>query len=421
MPQTLALLAEGPTIDTAASMRKGQAVFQGDQAIQKSAQDYRKGEQDYEHDKLRMARTRLDNSVASAKSADTLGAYAALAKYRKAAEAGDPNANDVMRAYPEALLPVVEAHRKLADDPKKQRDMEDRALWMGERALTVGNLTPGSPERISAWNEALDEGVKRGYIDPRLAGQWRNNPTDMVIDQARQLGALGATLKNPKASTLSVDQVLEIEKIASKTAGLEGNIPLTGRDRDKAIAEKDRVRAELTARALASVGGRSSSVPAAPPAAAAEKPPEGPGLWDKAKEIGGTVVDAVGDAVGSVGGSVISGLGQLNKKLEAERIARERAAAGDQDAPVQGQEPSQQTQPAGPAPAPEFGLAGPGAPAAPVVRPEFNRAGVKGAVKPKIPATHAKAITPRSKEEFDALPKGTPFINGADGRALWKQ
>lgn len=155
MPQTIALRAEAPQVDLA--------------SVMKAAQDYRTNEL-----ALRGAER--------AEQAD-LEQNNALQKYRFRESKGDPRAADELASYPELQKKLFDAFDGMS--PAEFKESRKRANAFGEAARRVGMFAPGSPQRGAAWNSAIGDLHKAGYLsdeDANLAIE--GGPNDLLIDQA---------------------------------------------------------------------------------------------------------------------------------------------------------------------------------------------------------------------------------------------
>lgn len=245
MPQTLALLTRTPQFDIAGSFASGQQV-------RKNQQDLERGE--------------FMNRLDQLKAGEEEQRIGALQSFRNAGGMNNPAAAKELSGYPDAMMAVVKAHRELANDPAKQQRLEQTALRIANAAKAVALLPEGSPERVAEWNAQLSGLLKGGVIDQARFDQWKDRPSDLIIDQALSLGmTVDQVMKerNRQSGALTPDQQLDVEKeVNNFSKNYFGSnqygylTPEQVRERDGAAAQ---YRQELTTR-LAGRGGRDTAV-----------------------------------------------------------------------------------------------------------------------------------------------------------------
>lgn len=106
----------------------------------------------------------------------------ALEEYSRQQNAGNPNAINALNTQPEAMNTIVTARSAMS---AAERTQFDHVLGSRARAANaVAQYPAGSPERLKAWNEQLDELLANKAIDStqykRLHG---TEPSDMLLQQ----------------------------------------------------------------------------------------------------------------------------------------------------------------------------------------------------------------------------------------------
>lgn len=180
----LALQIKQPEIDVAGWQREGQIAGKG----------------------------MLDNQLAAYDNREKIGQANALNEYRGAAKAGDKNAINKLTGYPEIQATIFKALKTM--EPDKVEAATTKANAMGVAAQYVASFAPGSPERTTAWNKAIDDLAKNGHIDGAQAKYWKETgPSDVLIQQALGVkAAVDAYAKSAKEDALTPGQLLDVEK-----------------------------------------------------------------------------------------------------------------------------------------------------------------------------------------------------------------
>lgn len=106
----------------------------------------------------------------------------ALSNYDKAQRAGDPQALSVLNTQPHEMGQIVQARAAMDTGERAKFD------WvMGHRARAanaVAQFPAGSPQRLEAWNEQLDELLKNQAISPdQYKSLHSKEPSDLLLQQ----------------------------------------------------------------------------------------------------------------------------------------------------------------------------------------------------------------------------------------------
>lgn len=106
----------------------------------------------------------------------------ALAEYDQQQRAGNPNAIDALNTQPQDMSHIVQARGAMTAEERTKFD------WvMGNRARAanaVAQFPAGSPQRLEAWNEQLDELLKNKAISTDQYKQLHSKePSDLLLQQ----------------------------------------------------------------------------------------------------------------------------------------------------------------------------------------------------------------------------------------------
>lgn len=141
-----------------------------------NAQRLVRGQQD-------IRRADMANQLASMKLGQEGKKAAALDAFRAARAAGDPNAMQKLRAYPEIAATMHKALDSMR--PNQVRKAKETARVFGDAARYINSFAPGSPERAAAWDAKTDELAAAGHIDKAQADHWKKvGPSDLILEQA---------------------------------------------------------------------------------------------------------------------------------------------------------------------------------------------------------------------------------------------
>lgn len=174
----------------------------------------------------------MDNALSRLTLDEAEGKYGALGDFRAARAAGDENALDALKAYPEMQLEMRKALDGMTDADRDEALR--RGLLIADAARSVATLPAGSVERHRAWNQALDDLLEAGIIDDQQHQSFYDNPSDLVLDQALSMGQsleqfiadrrATAKAKVPRTyGSLTLDEKLAIDKEARSL--VEAGIP----------------------------------------------------------------------------------------------------------------------------------------------------------------------------------------------------
>jgi hypothetical protein len=194
MPQTIALQARAPQVDLGAILRNGQ--------------EYRRRE-------LAMANDPLKNQLEAAKLNDDIGAQSALSDYREAVAAKEPAAIEKLNAYPEQQKKLFDAFDGM--EPSMRMERIRKANAFGEAAKAVMSYEKGSEEQAAAWAEQVGKLAADGHIDKTTADRLvKQGPSDAILNEAMTLGELtkaylaerkGKPLQDARIEDIGLDNV----------------------------------------------------------------------------------------------------------------------------------------------------------------------------------------------------------------------
>lgn len=144
-----------------------------------------------ELERLRAAKMRNDEAQAE---------ISALANYRRAAQAGDPNAISQLNGYPEHQKKIMDAFNGAT--PEQAMEMKVRSRAIGDAARYVMSFPEGSPQRAQAWNASIDDLAKKGYIQPDQAKMYKEaGPNTDILNEAIDVDKLVEGYTSGKART----------------------------------------------------------------------------------------------------------------------------------------------------------------------------------------------------------------------------
>lgn len=162
---------------------------------------------------------------------DEIGGQSALAGYRQAQTAGQPDAINKLNAYPQIQKQVYEAFDGMK--PEEYIFAKKKAQAFGRAAQYVLSLQKGSPEQKQAWDESLNVLQQEGFIDDTQHKRMiQSGPSDLVLQQALTVDDYVKRYagKNSKVNDAEYEDLkrakirAEIEKINTeiKTGGKSG-------------------------------------------------------------------------------------------------------------------------------------------------------------------------------------------------------
>ena len=123
------------------------------------------------------------SALEALKLQDEIGGQSALAGYRKAKLAGEPDALDKLGAYPKIQKDMYDAFDGM--EPEEFIYAKKKSRAFGRAAQYVLSLQKGSPEQKQAWDEALQVLREEGFIDDRqYKGLVQSGPSDLILQQA---------------------------------------------------------------------------------------------------------------------------------------------------------------------------------------------------------------------------------------------
>lgn len=201
---TVALRAEAPQIDLA--------------TIERNAQGARGREFDLQN---APARSELEGL----KLKDEIGGQSALAGYRDAQAAGEPDAINKLNAYPQVQKQVYDAFDGMK--PEEYMFAKKKARAFGRAAQYVLSLPKDSPKRKQAWDESLGILQDEGFIDKNQHQRMiESGPSDLILQQAltvddyvKQYAGKNSKTDEAELEALKRDKIrAEIDKINTPKA-----------------------------------------------------------------------------------------------------------------------------------------------------------------------------------------------------------
>lgn len=112
---------------------------------------------------LQLQQKRSSNQVDLAKDRNELARQSALSNYHTKAAAGDDNALDELRGFPDEYKNVATMFDNM--EPDDWHAAQIRATAFGEAAKSVMSLPAGSPQQKKLWDQRLGELMAAGHID----------------------------------------------------------------------------------------------------------------------------------------------------------------------------------------------------------------------------------------------------------------
>lgn len=160
------------------------------------------------------------SALEAMKLQDEMGEQSALAGYRKARGAGDPDAMGKLNAYPDMQKKIHDAFDGMKPEEFMYARKKSRAF--GEAAQYVLSLPKGSPQQKQAWDEQLGKLRQDGWIDDRQHQMMiQSGPSDEILKQAltvddyvKEYGGRNSKANDAEYETLRRDKIrAEIEKL----------------------------------------------------------------------------------------------------------------------------------------------------------------------------------------------------------------
>jgi hypothetical protein len=224
---------------------------------------------------------------------DEIGGQSALAGYRDAQGAGDPQAIDKLKAYPKIQKDVYDAFDGMK--PEEYMFAKKKARAFGRAAQYVLSLPKDSPEQKEAWDESLGVLRQQNYIDDTMYRRMiEAGPSDLVLQQAmtvddyvKQYGGKNAKVNDAEYEGLRRDKIrAEIEKLKQpgKTANgsasndrrlIEANRALSKWEEDNLPSPEELAKKKAEIWARMGLGSDEAAAPEAPATDVAPEIPQG--------------------------------------------------------------------------------------------------------------------------------------------------
>lgn len=258
----------------------------------------------------------------------------------------------------------------------------DYGAQLAPQLDSIEALPEGSPERASAWKEAVDGAVKAGVLPADMGAKLSAMPPS--ADLVKEAKAIAQHLIDPKTYAKGTGQLTAGEQATANRDVVKGAAAITAGGNFVRLDGNDLTQADGAAVYRFNAG--------MPPAPGDEK------LLNNIKDakstddtpLEGTAPPKKPDQ----GGGILGAVGRLFNGSPAD------AATG---------------QPAAPAPA-SAPIPAPAAPAAATTPPTVARA--VAAPRGPVPPGYENAPTPKTQAEYNALPKGAKFFMVKNGKTV---
>lgn len=182
-------------------------------------------------------------ALVNAQNANALNEENAIGDFVAKSEAGDPNAVEELRGYPDKYKAHVQAFDAM--DPEDWREAKIRGNAFAEAARRVKSLPSGSKEQKAMWDQVLGELQAAGHIDKSQHDAMVSaGPSDDIINEALDIGEFVNTYK-PKAPK----PLTELDKVRIQDVGIDNA-------RADRKAEADITRADKKTQAQIDQGDR---------------------------------------------------------------------------------------------------------------------------------------------------------------------
>ncbi|MDO8535069.1 MAG: hypothetical protein Q7S17_10075 [Xanthobacteraceae bacterium] len=143
------------------------------------AYQIKNAQQQNELQPLRMQQMQQQTALGGVQLQNAQERQGALSDYSMRKKAGDPRAQEALAAQPDLMHQVFQ---------NMDSERQQRIQAIGDSAKAVYPLR-GTPQFKEAWQREMDNLQKKGVIDDMTYKQWRDNPSDLALNQALSMGA----------------------------------------------------------------------------------------------------------------------------------------------------------------------------------------------------------------------------------------